>query len=139
VQRFGRCNRFAECEAAEIHVVTCDKDWPIYGDDLNFIKSLDGDGSCTNLWKRREDVAKLTKVPHATVQSAPVADAVPSFEIIDASVLAKRLNLPESWVREQCRSRAADPIPHLKFGRYIRFQWLHPDLVNWLERRRSGK
>jgi CRISPR-associated endonuclease/helicase Cas3 len=63
VQRFGRCNRFAECEAAQIHVITCDKDWAIYGDDLNFIKSLDGDVSCINLWKRREDVAKLTKVP----------------------------------------------------------------------------
>ena len=59
----GRCNRFAESEAAQIYVVTCDKDWAIYGDDLNFIKSLDGDASCINLWKRREDVAKLTKVP----------------------------------------------------------------------------
>ena len=35
----------------------------MYGDDLNFIKSLDGDASCINLWKRREDIAKLTKVP----------------------------------------------------------------------------
>lgn len=63
VQRFGRCNRFAECEAAEIHVVTSDKDWAIYGDDLNFIQSLDGDASCINLWERREDVARLAKIP----------------------------------------------------------------------------
>ena len=40
VQRFGRCNRFAECEAAQIHVVTCDKDWAIYGDDLNSSRVL---------------------------------------------------------------------------------------------------
>ena len=63
VQRFGRCNRFAECEAAQIYVVTCDKDWAIYGDDLNFIRSLDGDASCINLWERCEDVARLATVP----------------------------------------------------------------------------
>jgi CRISPR-associated endonuclease/helicase Cas3 len=63
VQRFGRCNRFAECEAAQIYVITCDKDWAIYGDDLTFIKSLDGDASCINLWERREDVAQLAKIP----------------------------------------------------------------------------
>jgi len=59
------------------------------------------------------------------------------YEVIDASDLAKRLNLPESWVRDQVRTRAADPIPHLKFGRYVRFEWLHPNLSEWLERRRK--
>lgn len=60
-------------------------------------------------------------------------------EIIDADELAKRLNLPASWVRDQVRSRALDPIPCLRFGRYVRFQWGHPTLDNWLERRRNGK
>jgi hypothetical protein len=59
------------------------------------------------------------------------------FEQIDAPELAKRLNLPESWVRDQVRSRATDPIPCLRFGRYVRFQWLHPDLMQWLDRRRK--
>jgi CRISPR-associated endonuclease/helicase Cas3 len=63
VQRFGRCNRFAEVGQAEINVVTCDKDWAIYGEDLNFIKSLHGDGSCINIWGHREEVAALTKIP----------------------------------------------------------------------------
>jgi hypothetical protein len=58
-------------------------------------------------------------------------------ELIDAADLAKRLNLPESWIRDQVRSRATDPIPHLRFGRYVRFQWAHPDLMQWLERRRK--
>jgi hypothetical protein len=61
------------------------------------------------------------------------------FEVIGSTEMAKRLNLPESWVRDQVRSRANDPIPHLRFGRYVRFQWGHPDLVKWLERRRDKR
>jgi hypothetical protein len=59
--------------------------------------------------------------------------------IIDAEELAKRWNLPASWVRDQVRSRATDPLPCIRFGRYVRFQWGHPDLEKWLERRRNGK
>ena len=57
--------------------------------------------------------------------------------IIDSAEMAKRLNLPESWVRDQVRSRAEDPIPCLRFGRYVRFEWGHPELAKWLERRRK--
>ena len=55
--------------------------------------------------------------------------------IIDSAELAKRLNLPESWVRDQVRSRAVDPIPHKKFGKYVRFVWGSPELEKWLKRR----
>ena len=34
-----------------------------------------------------------------------------SFEVLDASELAKRWRVPVSWVREHTRDRAADPIP----------------------------
>ena len=61
------------------------------------------------------------------------------LEIIDCNELAKRLNLPPSWVRDQVRSRAADPIPCMRFGRYVRFEWHHPDLTAWLERRHHKK
>lgn len=60
-----------------------------------------------------------------------------SFEVIDAAELATRLRLPESWVRDQVRTRARDPIPCLRFGRYVRFEWLHPNLKEWLERHRK--
>jgi hypothetical protein len=62
-----------------------------------------------------------------------------SPELIESGELAKRLNLPESWIRDQVRSRATDPIPHLRFGRYVRFQWGDPELVKWLERHRTNK
>jgi hypothetical protein len=61
-------------------------------------------------------------------------------EIIDAPELAKRWHVPESWIRSKVRSRTAtaDQIPHLQFGRYVRFEWGSQALDNWLARHREG-
>jgi hypothetical protein len=57
------------------------------------------------------------------------------YEFIDSRVLASRLTVPESWVREHVRARSADPIPHIRFGKYVRFRWGSPELEDWAERR----
>ena len=59
-------------------------------------------------------------------------------EPIDARELAKRWNIPESWVRDNVRGRTADPIPHVRMGHYVRFEWDSPQLHAWFDRRRSG-
>jgi hypothetical protein len=61
-----------------------------------------------------------------------------TYQILDASQLAERLNLPVSWIREQCRGRADDPLPCLRLGRYVRFEWQSPALDAWISRRRKG-
>lgn len=66
----------------------------------------------------------------------PTTEAI---EIIDAQELAARLKLPKSWILEGTRGRAVDPIPHLKFGRYVRFRWGSRELTQWLERRAGGR
>jgi hypothetical protein len=63
------------------------------------------------------------------------ASAVPVFEYIDCPELARRWALPESWIREQVRSRSVDPIPHIRFGKYVRFRFASPELEAWAERR----
>lgn len=65
------------------------------------------------------------------------ADSV-FYELIEALVLAERLKVPESWIRNHTWSGADDPIPHIKLGRYVRYRWGHPDLAAWLERRSIG-
>lgn len=70
-------------------------------------------------------------------ESSPAAGG-PFFEVLDAEELAKRWKVPASWVREQCRSRAVDPIPHVQLGRYVRFSFGSPALTAWWERRQSG-
>ena len=57
------------------------------------------------------------------------------YEFIDSKELASRWALPESWIREQVRSRAADPLPHIRFGKYVRFRWGSPEMEGWAERR----
>ncbi len=61
-------------------------------------------------------------------------------EILTPSQVAERLQVAPSWVYEQTRERAAarnaDPLPHIKLGRYLRFDW--KDVLAWLERRKTG-
>jgi hypothetical protein len=63
------------------------------------------------------------------------AEATKSYEFVDSKELASRWNLPESWVREQVRARSADPLPHIRFGKYVRFRWGSPELEAWADRR----
>ena len=70
-----------------------------------------------------------------TVQTASEGPQVSSYEFIDCKELASRWALPESWIREQVRSRAADPLPYIRFGKYVRFRWGSPELEAWMERR----
>ena len=59
------------------------------------------------------------------------------YEIVTAEELASRWRVPPSWIREQTRRRCIDPLPCLRFGRYVRFQWISPELDAWLKRRQS--
>jgi len=36
------------------------------------------------------------------------------------------------------RGRSVDPIPHVRFGKYVRFRWLGPELEAWMCRRIVG-
>jgi excisionase family DNA binding protein len=50
--------------------------------------------------------------------------------------LSKRLNVPVTWIREKTRERARvrdkDPLPVVRLGKYVRFDW---DAVQeWLRR-----
>jgi hypothetical protein len=57
------------------------------------------------------------------------------LEYIDTGELARRLNLPQSWVRNHSQATAKDPIPSAKFERYVRYVWNGPELTAWLKRR----
>jgi predicted DNA-binding transcriptional regulator AlpA len=60
-------------------------------------------------------------------------------EILTPTQVAERLQVKPSWVYEQTRGRAevrnSDPLPHMKMGRYLRFDW--NDIEDWLERRKN--
>jgi excisionase family DNA binding protein len=57
-----------------------------------------------------------------------------SDRLLDAGEVAELLHVPESWVREQTRK---DGIPHLRLGRYVRFE--REAVIAWLEEQRAGR
>jgi hypothetical protein len=59
------------------------------------------------------------------------------YEVLTTDELAAKWKVHPSWIREQTRCRAVDPLPHIRLGRYIRFQ-LNAELAAWWKRRQSG-
>ena len=71
------------------------------------------------------------------LQPHQCADVERLDEIIDARELAKRWQVPQTWIRNWTREGYAnDPIPHVKLGRYVRFEWGSRLLSDWWEKRR---
>jgi hypothetical protein len=68
------------------------------------------------------------------------AERLSPREILTPAQLAGRLHVKPSWVYEQTRERAdvrtPDPLPFIKMGRYLRFDWR--DVVAWLDRQKRG-
>lgn len=55
--------------------------------------------------------------------------------LLTVQELAEILTLPVSWVYEHTKAQCHDPLPHLKLGKYLRFE---ESLVRqWLEKRRT--
>ena len=71
----------------------------------------------------------------STTQIAGQGLRILQYEFIDSKGLASRWALADCWIREQVRSRAADPLPHVHFGKYVRFRWGSPELEDWAEQR----
>lgn len=57
-----------------------------------------------------------------------------SDRLLDAKEVAQRLNVPETWVRQETR---AERMPHLELGRYRRYSW--EAVEAWLETQRAGQ
>jgi predicted DNA-binding transcriptional regulator AlpA len=76
--------------------------------------------------------------PALNCSGSPVSGEDP-IEILTPQQLAERLQVKPSWVYEQTRNRSGvrnpDPLPHIKMGLYLRFDWR--DVLAWLERQKQ--
>jgi excisionase family DNA binding protein len=59
---------------------------------------------------------------------------VSDARLLTAKEIAERLRVPETWIRQETR---AERIPHIKLGRYRRYQW--EPVAAWLEQQRAGR
>lgn len=46
------------------------------------------------------------------------------MDLLNVDELAKRLNVPKSWIYRQCRLRKRTGFPVEKYGKYLRFDYL---------------
>ena len=73
------------------------------------------------------------------VSDAPASAGEEPIVILTPQQLAERLQVKPSWVYEQTRNRSGvrnlDPLPHIKMGLYLRFDWR--DVLAWLERQKQ--
>jgi len=60
---------------------------------------------------------------------------ISAVEVIDAKELAERWKLPYSWIRNRSRD-TSNRIPHVKLGRYVRYEWGSQALAEWWARQR---
>jgi excisionase family DNA binding protein len=58
---------------------------------------------------------------------------VPTGRLLNAGQAAELLGVPKTWVLAEAR---ADRIPHVRLGRYVRFE--SSQLEAWWEARRRG-
>jgi excisionase family DNA binding protein len=57
-------------------------------------------------------------------------------QLLTVSEIAEALKVPVSWVYERTRRRGAEQIPHIKLGKYLRFE--PASIRAWLESMREN-
>ena len=70
------------------------------------------------------------------VVSLAVYSPIDPSQILTLSELAARLKVSERWVYEKCRRRCLNPLPVIRIGRYLRFDWL--EVSAWLRQQSGG-
>jgi predicted DNA-binding transcriptional regulator AlpA len=60
---------------------------------------------------------------------------MPIAELLTVTQLAAQLQVKPSWVYERTRKGGADSIPHLRLGKYVRFNPASPEFRAWLDAR----
>jgi len=75
---------------------------------------------------------KDASVPVALQSPFPVDPS----QILTIAELAERLKVSERWVYEKSRRRCINPLPRIRIGRYLRFDWT--TVSAWLRRQERG-
>jgi len=61
---------------------------------------------------------------------------VPSGELLTVEELAALLKLKKSWIYDRTNAKDGERLPHIRLGRYIRFEL--SAVLDYLRRHRKG-
>lgn len=76
----------------------------------------------------------MSALPRGRDDVAPLSGD--DLELLSAEELAELLKVPVSWIYNATRGRAKQKIPHIKVGRYTRFQ--ESAVREWLESQKKA-
>jgi len=74
----------------------------------------------------------IKTVPAVAVRPSPFDPS----QILTLAELAERWKVSQRWVYEKSRRRCQNPLPAIRIGRYLRFNWLEVSV--WLHRQSTG-
>ena len=64
---------------------------------------------------------------------AVIPSVIDPSQILTLKEVAERLKVSERWVYEKTRRRSQNPLPTIRIGRYLRFNWI--SVSAWLHQR----
>ena len=76
----------------------------------------------------QQDIEDLTEIIADKVMEK--IGKMPTMMLLTIDELASTLKVPKSWIYGRTRDRSNSGIPHIKIGRYIRFNLA--DVMAWL-------
>jgi excisionase family DNA binding protein len=63
-------------------------------------------------------------ISKSAVPAVTAISPIDPTQILTLSELAERLKVSERWVYEKTRRRSQNPLPTIRIGRYLRFNWI---------------
>jgi excisionase family DNA binding protein len=70
-------------------------------------------------------VRKISVVsPVVPASVSPNPSIIDPSSILTLSEVAERLKVSERWIYEKTRRRSQNPLPCIRIGRYLRFDWV---------------
>jgi excisionase family DNA binding protein len=81
-------------------------------------------------WPRRAIGDQPVLTDRVSLHFSHISPTLKSEDILTPEEVAARLKVPPSWVYEKTRARCRNPIPCLRLGRYVRFDW--NAVIKWL-------
>jgi len=73
---------------------------------------------------------KLSVLPAVTSAVPLVPSVIDPSQILTLEEVAARLKVTPRWVYEKTRRRCQKPLPTIRIGRFLRFDWLR--VSGWL-------
>jgi excisionase family DNA binding protein len=72
----------------------------------------------------------------ASKHAATVEETRETGQLLTVHEVARLLNVPTSWVYERTRRRSSDQLPHVKLGKYLRFE--ETTIAEFIQRQRCA-